>query len=193
MMKKIPTALCWTMFATMFLWSASARAQMPKTDVALTFTADRTNPVSGANQWLEGGSVEFGVNAWHGFGVAARVTGVTTSAIGGQAVPLNLVLTTFGPRYRWTHKPASRHGISIYGEGLIGEASGFKSLFPASAGTIDGANTLALQVGGGMDFALGHHFAYRLVEANWTRTQFQNATTGAQNHLQLGCGIVARF
>jgi hypothetical protein len=181
------------LLACMFVAGATVSAQSPRADLALTFTADRTNPVYGTNPWLEGGSAELGANAWHGLGIAARVTGVTTSAMNSQAVPLNLVLVTFGPRYRWWHAPVSRHSISLYGETLLGEANGFKGLFPAQGGAISSSNALALQVGGGVDYSLGRHFAYRVVEANWTRTQFQNGTTNVQNHLQLGSGIVYSF
>lgn len=79
---------------------------------------------------------------------------MATSVIGSQAVPLNLVLTTFGPRYRWTLAPTSKHSISLYGEALIGEANDFKGLFPATGGVINSSNAFALNVGGGVDYSL---------------------------------------
>jgi len=192
-MNKTRKALRWVLFAGMFASSATVLAQTPGADLAMTFNADRTNPVNGTNSWLKGGSIELGANAWHGLGIAARVTGLTTSAIGSQTVPLNLVLATFGPRYSWILAPASKHSISLYGEALIGEANGFKGLFPATGGVISSSNAFALNVGGGVDYSLGRYFAYRLVETNWTRTQFQNGTTNVQSYLQLGSGVVVRF
>jgi hypothetical protein len=193
MMNRMRKSLRWMLLVGIFTAGIGMRAQAPRTDLALTFTADRTNPVYGANHWLEGGSIELGTNAWHGLGAAARVTGLTTSAMGNQAVPLNLVLATFGLRYRRTYAPAAKHSISLYGEALFGEANGFKSLFPVTGGTSSSANTFALQIGGGVDYSLGRHFAYRVVEADWTRTQFQNATTNVQNHMQLSSGVALRF
>lgn len=166
----------------------AANAKPQQLDLAITFTADRTNPVAGKNQWLTGGSIELGTNVWRGFGIAAKVTGVTTTEIGTQGVPLSLVLATFGPRYRYTHKK-----LSFYGEGLLGEANGFKSAFAGPQGATDSANSLALQVGGGMDLRFGKHLSWRAVEANWTRTQLPNGTTDVQNHLMLGSGGVVRF
>jgi hypothetical protein len=68
-----------------------------------------------------------------------------------------------------------------------------KAYSPLQERTISSANTFALQIGGGADYSLGRHFAYRVVEADWTRTQFQNATTNVQNHMQLSSGIALRF
>jgi len=161
-------------------------------DFAVTFTADRTNPVGGSNHWLLGGSAEVGANIWKGFGPVAKVTGVTTSALSSQNVPLNLVVAVFGPRYRFQpkHLPKS---ASVYGEGLVGVANGIRGLFPATSGSTVNATALALQVGGGVDFELNSRFAVRALEASWMRTQFANATTNVQNHFVLGSGVVVRF
>jgi hypothetical protein len=168
-------------------------ASRPRVDFAVTFAADRTNAVHNSNQWLTGGSAELGVQAWRGFGVAAKVTGLTTSSIGSQGIPLNLVITTIGPRYRISRLNAKGQGMSIYGEGLIGEANGFRSEFASSAGVTDSSNAFAAEVGGGFDYSLASRIGLRVVEANWTRTQFPNGTTNLQNHLQVGTGIFLRF
>jgi opacity protein-like surface antigen len=166
----------------------SATAQHAPVDVAVTFVADRTNPVHGSNDWLKGGGIELGTTPWHGMGIAAKVTGATTSSLGSQNVPLSLVIVTFGPRYRFHMKK-----WSAYGEGLIGEAHGFRSVFPGDLSASDSANAFALQVGGGLDYYPTRHLGVRLLDANWTRTQFLNATTNVQNHLQLGAGLVFCF
>jgi hypothetical protein len=36
-------------------------------------------------------------------------------------------------------------------------------------------------------------FAMRVFEADWQRTQLPNSTTGAQNNLHLGAGLILRF
>lgn len=165
-------------------------AQKSSIDLAITFTADTTNSIGGGDQWLKGGTLELGTDVWHGLGIAARVGGETSSSISSSGVPVSLMLTTFGPRYRL---PISKHGFSVYGEGLVGEANGFKSVYPATGGVISSANSLALQVGGGADLRLSKHFSYRLADVNWTRMQFPNSTTNVQNHLQIGTGVVLRF
>lgn len=158
----------------------------------MSFTADRTNPVNGSHTWLLGGSAELGVNGWKGVGIAAKVTGLTSSAFGSQGTPLNLVVTTFGPRYRFQPKHSYRTA-SVYGEGLIGEANGFRGLFPSRSGVQSNSSTMALQVGGGIDCSLNSRLMIRAVEASWLRTQFANSTTNVQNNLIVGSGLALRF
>lgn len=171
--------------------SASLRAQTaPRVDLAVSFLADRSLQAStGANFWAEGGSVELGADAFHGFGVAANVSGVHAASVGSGNVPLSLVTATFGPRYRWHNG----HRVSPYGEALLGEADGFRSLFPSASGAGDSASSLALQIGGGVDLKISHHVAVRALEASWLRTQLPNSTNDRQNSLHLGAGLVVRF
>lgn len=171
--------------------SVPLRAQTaPRVDLAVSFLADRSLQANtGANFWAEGGSVELGADAFHGFGVAANVAGVHTGSVGSGSVPLSLVTATFGPRYRW-HKD---HRASAYGEALLGEASGFRSVFPSAIGAGDSASSLALQIGGGVDLKLTPHLSVRALQASWLRTQLPNATNDRQNSLRLGAGLVVRF
>jgi hypothetical protein len=173
---------------------ARAEAMTPRLDLAIAFVGDRTNPVGGANSWLTGGGIELGVNAWHGFGIAADVAALHTSSTGSQGVPLSLVTTAFGPRYRYTRGLASgRQTISAFGEALLGEANAGRSLFPSAQGVTGSANSLALQVGGGLDVGLSRRLAVRAIQASWLRTQLPNNSTNVQNHFQLGSGLVIRF
>lgn len=164
--------------------------QSPKVEVAVTMIAERSlRSATPDNFWMEGGSIELGTNTWRGLGIAANVSGTHSSAIGGTTIPLSLVTTTFGPRYRWH----ADHPISIYVEGLIGEANGFKSLFPVVTGAQTSANSLAAQVGGGLDYKLSERIAIRVLEAVWQHTQLPNGTNNVQNDLRLGAGLVVRF
>jgi peptidoglycan-associated lipoprotein len=143
------------------------------------------------NFWMQGGSVELSGQAYRGLGVVADVTGLHTASAGVDT-PLNLVTTTFGPRYTWqTHaRRSSGRSIELFGQGLVGEAHGFDSLFLGSSGTTKDALSLAVQVGGGVDMGLTRHISLRMIQANWLRTQMPNATTNVQNNLLLGAGVV---
>jgi predicted porin len=164
--------------------------QSPKLDVAVTFIAEHSlRSATPDNFWMQGGSIELGTNTWRGLGIAANISGTHTSAIGATTIPLSLVTATFGPRYRWH----ADHRVSIYCEGLIGEANGFKSLFPAITGAQTSANGLATQAGGGLDYKLSQRIAVRVVEAAWQHTQLPNGTNNVQNDLRLGAGLVLRF
>jgi opacity protein-like surface antigen len=100
-----------------------------------------------------------------------------------------LVTTSFGPRYRWR----SAGKISPYGQALLGIANGFDSVFPDPAGAQDSASSLALQLGGGVDYRVSDHFAVRALDAGWLRTQLPNSVSNVQNTLRLGAGVVVRF
>ena len=131
-------------FCTLVLPGASfLRAQQlpsPKIDVAVTFNAERSLSSATPNTfWMQGGSIELGTNTWRGLGIAANISGTHASAIGATTIPLSLVTATFGPRYRWH----ADHRVSIYCEGLIGEADGFKSLFPSITAAQTSANSFA--------------------------------------------------
>jgi hypothetical protein len=167
-------------------------------DVAVTYDALRSNHITGDNFWAQGGAVELGGRFYRGLGVAARVEGGHAGAGNTNGVPLNLVTAVFGVRYT-----VSSHSgrYVIFGEGLVGQSNGFRTLFSKgsgpvgspTAGTITSDNAFAVETGGGLDFSLSRHLGLRAIEARYLRTDFLNSTTNIQNNLSLGAGIVLRF
>jgi hypothetical protein len=168
------------------------RAQEPvhRLDLAATYSAERSLKANTSqNFWMQGGSIELGANVGRGWGIAANVTGTHAGSIGTSGIPLSLVTATFGPRYRWH----AERRLSLYGEGLVGEANGLRSNFPAAPGAQPEANGLATQLGGGIDYKLSDRFAIRALDAAWSRTQLPNSTDNIQNNLRIGAGVVVRF
>jgi hypothetical protein len=160
-------------------------------DVAIVYNPLLANIVGGNSFWMQGGSVQVHGQFWHGLGVVADVSGLHTASTGGSSgVGLDMVTATFGPRYTWS--PAHRR-YAVFGQALLGEANGMNSIFPNPAGANNSANSLALYVGGGVNFRLKGHLALRAFEADWLRTQLPNATTNVQNNLRLGAGLICRF
>lgn len=109
----------------------------------------------------------------------------------GSGVGLDLVTATFGPRYtcQLPHRP-----WQIYAEALGGEANGLHSVFTARTGAIDSANSVALNLGGGINLQLKNkRYAVRVLEASWLRTQLPNSTSNVQSHLRLGAGMILHF
>ena len=182
-------ALCLSLLAGSV--SLEAQTQQPgRLDLAVTYIAERSLKANtNENFWMQGGSIQIGANVWHGWGVAADVTGTHAGSIGSSGVPISLVTTTFGPRYRW-HADRT---LSLYGQALIGEANGFRSVFPAQAGAQSSSNSFAIQTGGGIDYKLSGRVAIRVIDAAWLRTQLPNSTDNVQNNLRLGAGVVVRF
>jgi opacity protein-like surface antigen len=178
------------LFAILLFASMGLHAQNAQLDLGITYIAERSLQVNTEqNFWMQGGSVELGTDVWKGFGVAVDVTGTHTESVGTGGVPLSLVTSTFGPRYRW--RPAGK--ISPYGQALLGIANGFDSVFPGPAGAQESSTSLALQLSGGVDYRLSDHFAIRVLDAGWLRTQLPNSANNVQNTLRLGAGLVVRF
>ncbi len=71
----------------------------------------------------------------------------------------------------------------MFGQGLVGVSHAWNSFFPQTTGATADCNSLALQVGGGVDPRISHRFVVRTIQADWVRTEFPNATTNVQNTL----------
>ena len=192
------------LLAASLLAPAALKAQQPypartsdhhEVDAAVTYTEQYSNLVSTPTFWHGGGSVELSAQLYHGFGLAANVAGTHTDNAAGSGIGLNLVTATFGPRYTYYKPLGSEHkrSVAIFGQGLLGQAWGFDSYFPTASGAIRSDNSLALQVGGGLDLSFTRHFGIRVLQADWLRTQLPNGTTDVQNTLRLGAGIVFRL
>lgn len=175
--------------------AAGSTAGHQEVDLAVTYTVQHSNLVSNPIFWQQGGSVELSAQTYHGFGIAANITGTNVGDAASSGVGLTMVTATFGPRYTW-YRPigaGQKRSFAVFGHGLIGEAHGFNSYFPTAAKSLTDFNSLALQVGGGVDIGLSHHFGVRAIQADWLRTQFPNSTTNVQNSFRLAAGFVLRF
>ena len=164
-----------------------AQTQRPEVDLAVTYSGEHSNLTSGGNFWRQGGGAELSTVVFHGFGIAANVTG-THIKDANDGVPLTTITTTFGPRYTW-----SRRKFAVFGQTLIGESHGTDGIFPSSSGALSEWNSFALEVGGGVDLRIARHFAIRPIQADWVRTQFPNGNTNVQNSLRLAGGVVLRL
>ena len=177
------------------LWAQQKSTEPPEVDVAITYSAQRSNLTSGESFWAHGGGAELTATFYHGLGMTANLTGTHAANISSSGVGLTLVTATFGPTFtstvRW-HRNSPRQW-RFFGESLIGIANGVNSVFPGPSGAQSDASGLALQIGGGADLNLSPHLAVRLFHADWLRTQLPNGTTNVQNNLQLAAGIVFRF
>jgi opacity protein-like surface antigen len=180
--------VCILLSAVAMTANAQASSKHQEIDLAVTYSAEYSNLTSGSNFWRQGGGIEFSAEAFHGLGVAANVTGTHINTAVNSGVPLTTITTTFGPRYMW-----SKRKFVVFSQGLIGESHGTEGIFPSTTGTLDEWNSFALQVGGGVDIRIAHHFAVRAIQADWIRTQFPNGATNVQNTLRLGAGIVLRL
>ncbi len=159
-------------------------------DVAFTYNPMLANVTTGNAFWMQGGTAQFHGGLWHNLGLMTDVTGLHTGNMHTSGVGLNLLAVTFGPSYSWS---PSKHPMTIFGQALAGTVHGSNSIFPSSTGFNATGNSLAIEVGGGLDIPVNRHVSVRAVEADWLRTQLPNATTNVQNNLRLGFGFKYRF
>ena len=176
-------------------FAGAQQQNMPQADhleFAVMYSGAYANLASDTNRfWLNGGTAELAGQSHHGYGAVCNVTGQHTAST-GAGVPLNLLTTIFGPRYTWTPSRLSGQArtVSIFVEGLAGEAHGFRGLFPGPSSADSSSLSLAVKIGGGVEVSLSRHLSLRVVEASWLRTQLPNTTTDVQNNLQLDAGFV---
>jgi hypothetical protein len=168
--------------------NAQAGSKHQEVDLAVTYSTEHSNLTNGENFWRQGGGIELSAEAFHGLGVVANVTGTHVDTAANSGVSLTTITTTFGPRYIW-----SKGKVVVFGQGLIGESHGTEGIFPSTTGALNEWNSFALQVGGGVDMRIAHHFAVRAIQGDWIRTQFPNGATNVQNTLRLGVGVVLRL
>ena len=166
---------------------AFAVPQFDRQDLAFTYNPSDANEVGGYGFWMQGSSAQFQSRLSLHWGIVADVAGLHASSIHGSSLGLDLITATAGPRFTWS-PPRTRLGL--FGEGLAGTAHGMNSLFPVGNTTESSANSLALQLGGGVDLPISPHFILRPVQVDWVRTQLPNSTTNVQNNIRLGIGIV---
>jgi hypothetical protein len=157
-------------------------------EATLTYNPVLANVTIGDKFGMQGGSAQIQARIWLRLCAVADVAGLHTGNVNGSGVGLDLITATFGPRYI-----LMRRRMVFFGQVLVGEAHGLNGIFPTATGANSTANSLALQIGGGINFPFTRHFEVRVLDADWLRTQLPNATTNVQNNFRLGAGMVYRF
>jgi outer membrane protein OmpA-like peptidoglycan-associated protein len=101
----------------------------------------------------------------------------------------------FGPRLSFRgHGRITPFVQALFGAIHAGQVSLDNCTF--SCTLLPVGNTLALTAGGGLDIRVHHHFAIRIIQAEYMMTRFTDFSTGVpvmQNDVRLSSGIVFRF
>lgn len=165
-----------------------------RAELALSYDYIRSNAPPGSCTCfnLNGGSATL---AWPvnkgGFAIAADLTIVNTNSSSTQPFGLGLGTFTVGPRYLLRlHHPR----FQPYGQVLVGPAHAVGSLVRApNPGAQDAGLAFAANLGGGADVRLSHRFSWRIAEADYLLTTFDNGSNNHQNNLRVSSGLVIRF
>jgi len=165
------------------------------TDLAITYSTEHAQLAPGTCGcfWLQGGGADAALTLWKGLGIAASMTGGAVSSY-SPGVDFSKISYMGGPRYTytiWAGPPRAlrRPRLQVFGDGLFGGAHAFSGAFPFGTGTNATASSFALQTGGGINLFFSRHFALRVLEVDYVRTQLPNGYDNTQNDLRLAFGV----
>lgn len=163
-------------------------------ELAIDYSFLRSNaPPGGCGCFnLNGGSATVAWPVRRGkFAFVGDLTIANTNNIDSMAYNLTLGIFTAGVRYL---PPVGHLRIQPFGQVLVGgaHASGSLTLPPNPAHT-NASLAFAANVGGGLDLRASRRFSWRLFDADYLVTTFQNGVNDHQNNVRLSSGLVIRF
>jgi peptidoglycan-associated lipoprotein len=175
--------------------SHATAARLPRAELALEYSYLRSNAPPGgcACFGLNGGSASFAwpIRPGASIALAGEITAAHASSITTASYDLNLTSYTAGLRYRLNLRESP---WQPFGQALLGVAHSGGSLVsgqsPASA---NAGAAFAANLGGGLDLRANRRFSFRLVEADYLLTTFDNGSNNHQNNLRISAGVVLRF
>ncbi len=164
--------ISWLVGLVMLL-AASAWAQDqddPKVELFGGYSYVRFN-VAGTGANLNGGSAALAVNPnrWLGFIAdfgAYNGSGVTTATY------------LFGPRFSYR----SKSPVTPFAQVLVGGAH-----------ATNAGNTFAMTAGGGFDLEVDSHWSWRMAQAEYLLTTFNDGAGSRQHNARISTGIVYRW
>lgn len=201
------------LFALLLLASGTLFAQdVPKSDLYLGYSFARVSPqtsgVGGID--LHGGSFSVSWNARRHFGLVADFGGYHGSktfpailaASSPQIAPAaasnqlsgnisgNIFTYMFGPRFTYRNSENSQRATPFV-QVLFGGAHASADILGASSSQ----NSFAMSAGGGFDVRLVDRVSWRLVQAEYLLTRFDETGTGrlSQHNARISTGIVFHF
>lgn len=183
-------------------------SDVPRVEWFLGYSYVRAVPSLAAGNrvvWLNGGStsVAFNINRYLGlvgdFGAYTNseinFQGGYTSTVDVDNPNVGALTFLFGPRFSFRNDSRVTPFLQVLAGGVhanqvtLTHCSFSCTLLPSQT-------SFAMTAGGGLDVAINHHFALRIVQAEYLMTRFANFDTGAtsgQNDIRLSAGIVFRF
>ena len=189
-------------------YSEGPNNRVPRFELFAGYSYLRAVPTMAAGNrlvWLNGGTASIALNVNRYLGLVAdfgaftnsqiRFTGAYNSTVDVDNSNVAVLTYLFGPRLSFRNHDR----ITPFAQVLFGGVH-------ANQVTLDGCafsctllpdqDAFAMTAGGGLDLRVHHHFAIRIIQAEYLMTRFTNYTTGdsgGQNDIRLSSGIVFRF
>ena len=171
---------------------AQENAARPELDATYTYMHSNAPPGGCGCFSLNGGSVAYAWPLKPGrFALVGDITADHAGRIGTAGYTLTLSTFTVGGRY---FLPMKDSLWQPFGQALIGVAHSSGTLTqPPNLAAANAGAAFAANLGGGIDLRPKGRFAFRLVEADYIVTTFDNASNNHQNNLRISVGVVFRF
>ena len=141
---------------------------------------------------LNGGSATLALPLKKGpFSLVVDIAAATSGSVG--STPYSLTLSSYMVGLRYT--PSMGHSrVAPFGQAMIGAAHASGSLAQGLNPAAQNAGAaFAGSIGGGIDLRVIRRFSFRLVEADYLATTFDNGTNNNQNNLRFSTGAVLHF
>jgi opacity protein-like surface antigen len=179
-----------SLLAVLSFLGATARAQeVPKVDVFAGYSFLQVNPgIARIDSFhMHGGSASVAYNAKSWLSGVADFGGYNQGTIPATRNSGTLSTYLFGPRVSFRHYSK----ITPFGQLLFGAAHADRFVY----GTTLAQNAFAMSAGGGVDYKLSNHFAFRPIQADYLLTRFRVTTLPkrTENNVRLSTGFVFRF
>lgn len=181
---------------------------IPRVELFVGYSYLRAVPTLAAGNrlvWLNGGSTSLALNLNRYLGLVAdfgvytnsqvRFTGVYPGTVDVDTSNAAVFSYLFGPRITFRrHERLSPFVQVLFGGVHANQITLDDCTF--SCTILPTEDTFAWTGGGGLDFRIRRHFAFRIIQAEYLMTRFTDYNTGnagTQNDIRLSSGIVFRF
>lgn len=165
-----------------------ARAQdAPKAELYGGYSYLRADDDAGGVD-LHGWNASFAANINKWFGLAADFSGHygDVTLLPGLKADLSAHIFTVGPRFSYR----GNERVTPFGHVLVGAARSDSSFLSRTGKVKSSDSTFALVIGGGLDVNINKHAAFRLFQADYVLTRFDDDT---QNNFRISTGLVLKF
>lgn len=187
--------------------TAKSNLRYPRAELFLGYSYVRVMPtMSDGNRllWLNGGSTSLALNLNRYLGVVFDFGGMDDSKIrlnNGSNALFDSSGTVFtylgGPRVSFRNRGRLTPFVqALFGAAHAGQVTLSGNCMAQGCAPLPSETDFAMTAGGGLDVRISHHFALRLVQAEYLMTNFKDINSGKnamQNDMRLSTGIVFRF
>jgi outer membrane immunogenic protein len=173
---------------------ATAQQEYPKAEAAIMYQYLRTSTTGFPEQFnMNGGVGSVTFNFAKHVGIEAEFGGSYTGNVRGFDVTVNEFHYLFGPKFTSHGEKVSVYGHALFGGarlgGTITECVGEECINTGGSN-----NSMAMVVGGGVDFNVNKRFSVRPAQLDYFMTRFDvGGASNTQNNLRYAAGVVFKF